>query len=126
MAETVDEAVDIAFDDESRSRRRHGFCPQAVEGRLDEDVGQGKDHALDTGGQANMDDMVQFFPGKTHVVAFQADAVRRPAQQGQEDERVDGKGKDRRPDDTGQAKIKDQYRQQVEDDIDQIGGNQAV
>lgn len=60
------------------------------------------------------------------MVAFQADAVRRPAQQGQEDERVDGKGKDRRPDDTGQAKIEDQYRQQVEDDIDQIGGNQAV
>ena len=50
-------------------------------------------------------------------MAFQADAVRRPAQQDQEDERIDGKGDDRRPDDAGQAEIKDQDRQQVEDDM---------
>ena len=93
---------------------------------MDEDIGQGKDHALDAGRQADADDVMQFFPGKAHVVAFQSDAVRRPAQQGQEDERIDGKGDDRRPDDAGQAEIKDQDRQQVEDDIDDIGCDQAV
>ena len=126
LAEAVDETIDIAFDDEGRSRRSHGFRPQTVQGRLDEDIGQGKDHALDTGRQADADDVMQFFPGKAHVMAFQADAVRRPAQQDQEDERIDGKGNDYRPDDAGQAEIKDQDRQQVEDDIDDIGCDQAV
>lgn len=126
LAEAVDETVDIVFDDEGRSRRCHGFRPQAVQGRLDEDVGQGKDHALDAGRQADVNNVMQFFPGKAQVVAFQADAVRRPAQQDQEDERIDGKGHNRRPDDAGQAEIKDQDRQQVEDDIDEIGCDQAV
>lgn len=39
LTEAVDEAIDVEFDDDSRCRSRHGSGAEAVDGRLDEDIG---------------------------------------------------------------------------------------
>ena len=69
---------------------------------------------------------MQFLPGKAHAVPFQANTVRRFAEEHQEDEGIDGKRKDCRPDDTEETEIKDRDREQVQDDIHNIGDNQTV
>ena len=41
------------------ARCRHDLGAQAVDGRLDDDVGDSKDGALDAGGQADLDDALE-------------------------------------------------------------------
>ena len=126
LTETVDEAVRIGLDNKARCRSCHGFRPQAVDGRLDEDVGQGKNHALNPGRQADTDNMAQFFLRKVKVMQIHANPVRRPTEQNQENQGVGHVSDNSRPGDAGDAEIKDGNRQEAEDDIDAVGNDQAV
>ena len=59
LAKAVEQVVTHILQAHSGARCRHDFGAQAIDGGLDDDVGDGKDSALDAGGQANLDDALE-------------------------------------------------------------------
>lgn len=60
------------------------------------------------------------------VPQIDANPIRRPTEQYQENQRICGIGNDRRPGDTDDTEIKDRNRQEAQDNIDAVGNDQAV
>ena len=59
LAKAVEQVVTHILQAHGSARCRHDLGAQAVDGGLDDDVGDGKDGALDAGGQANLDDALE-------------------------------------------------------------------
>ena len=59
LAKAVEQVVAHILQAHGGARCRHDLGAQAVDGGLDDDVGDGKDGALDAGGQANLDDALE-------------------------------------------------------------------
>ncbi len=56
LSESVDYGIYVDFNDEGSGRGGHDFRSQAVDGHLDDHIGDGKYHALKTGRKADTDD----------------------------------------------------------------------
>ena len=59
LAKAVEQVIAHVLQAHSGARCRHDLGAQAVDGGLDDDVGDGKDSALDAGGQADLDDALE-------------------------------------------------------------------
>ena len=59
LAKAVEQVVAHVLQAHGRAGGSHDLGAQAVDGGLDDDVCDGKDGALDTGGQANLDDALE-------------------------------------------------------------------
>ena len=59
LAKAVEQVVAYVLQAHGGARCRHDLGAQTVDGGLDDDVGDGKDGALDAGGQADLDDALE-------------------------------------------------------------------
>ena len=59
LAKAVEQVVAYVLQAHGGARCRHDLGAQAVDGGLDDDVGYGKDGALDAGWQADLDDALE-------------------------------------------------------------------
>ena len=67
----VDEAIDVDFDNKGCCRSGHGIGTEAVDGRLDDNVGNTKDHALNPCRETNAHDRCQILTAYMQVSQVQ-------------------------------------------------------
>jgi len=125
LSEGVDDIVDDHFQIERGGGGRHHIRAQPVDGGLDADVGDGKQRALQPGGQADAHDLAQQLPVDLQLVPVDADGPVAVGQDPKQDARADGVGDHRGQRHAVRGHAHHDDEKQIQPHIDQARRRQA-
>lgn len=119
LTEGIDDEVTENFDIISRCRSGHDVGAQAVDGRLNNQIGNGEDHTLHAGRQADGQHTLQHVAVNAKIARYDMkNLLLRTAEQNEEDNRAECIGDDRCNRNALDIHMADDDEEEVEDDID--------
>ena len=125
LGEGVQDVISQYLHVKGRRGARHHIRPQAVDGRLDDQIGNGKDHTLKSRRNADSKDVLQNRTLQAEAPLLQTNSALCPAQVPKQESGADAVGQHRGQRHARHIHLQYDDKEEIQDDVQDAGNHQA-